>query len=40
VDKDALYANDEFLTFTGTLKLNDSNIDRLNYIMEDAKVVK
>lgn len=34
------YKMDEWLTFKGTLRLNDSDIDQLNYIIEDAEEVK
>ena len=35
-DPFVLYATDEFRSFKGTFRLNDSNIDRLNYILEEA----
>lgn len=35
-DPYVLYGTDEFRSFEGTLRLNDSNIDRLNYILEGA----
>lgn len=35
-DPYVLYGTDEFRSFEGILKLNDSNIDRLNYILEGA----
>lgn len=38
-DKDAMFANDDFLTFKGVLKINDTDIERLNYILEDAEVI-
>lgn len=40
VDRDALYANDDFHTFKGTLRINDTDIDHLNYILEEAEVVE
>lgn len=30
------FKTDEFITFKGTLQLNDSDIDQLNYILNDA----
>lgn len=33
------YYTDEYLSFTGFLKLNTSNIDKLNYILERAEEV-
>ena len=33
------YYTDEYLSFTGKLKLNISNIDKLNYILESAEEV-
>lgn len=35
-DPYVLYGTDEFRSFQGILRLNDSNIDRLNYILEGA----
>jgi len=34
------YENDEYLTFSGTLRLNAENLFELNYIIEDAEEVK
>jgi uncharacterized membrane protein YcgQ (UPF0703/DUF1980 family) len=34
------YKMDEWITFKGTLRLNDSDIDQLNYIIEDAEEVE
>ncbi|MEO0470499.1 MAG: hypothetical protein AAF206_12815 [Bacteroidota bacterium] len=34
VSYNTLYFTDEFTTFSGTLRLNDQDIDRLNYILE------
>lgn len=39
-DPEVLFANDEFRTFKGTFATNDSNIDKLNYILEEATVVE
>ncbi len=36
-DPFVMMATDEFRSFKGTLTLNDSNIDRLNYILIDAE---
>jgi hypothetical protein len=33
------YRMDEWVTFKGTLRLNDSDIDQLNYIIEDAEEI-
>lgn len=33
-----LYGTDEFRSFEGSLQLNDSNVDRLNYILVDAEL--
>ncbi len=38
-DKEALYENDEYRTFQGFLRTNDSDIDRLNYIIEQAEPI-
>ncbi len=35
-DHDQLYATDEFRSFQGTFRLNDSDVDRLNYLLENA----
>lgn len=32
----AMYVTDEFKTFTGILSLNDSDVDKLNYVLHDA----
>lgn len=34
------YKMDEWITFKGTLRLNDSDINSLNYIIEDAEEVE
>ncbi|MFK7972038.1 MAG: DUF3299 domain-containing protein [Bacteroidia bacterium] len=34
------FQTDEWVTFKGTLRLNDSNIDELNYILEEAKEIE
>ncbi len=34
------YKMDEWIKFKGTLRLNDSDIDQLNYIIEDAEEVE
>ncbi|MEL7120196.1 MAG: DUF3299 domain-containing protein [Bacteroidota bacterium] len=39
-DKSKRFNTDEVVTFEGKLKLNDSDLYFLNYIMEDAKVVR
>jgi hypothetical protein len=39
VDPKQMFANDEYRTFKGTLRVNDSDIDHLNYILEGAEVV-
>lgn len=39
-DKDQLFYTDDFYTFVGTFSLNDSDINKLNYIMQDAAVYK
>jgi len=39
-DTTAVYFSDDFKAFGGTFKLNDSDIDRLNYILEDAIQLK
>jgi len=39
-DPKQIFANDEYRTFKGTLRVNDSDIDRLNYILEGAEVVR
>jgi hypothetical protein len=33
------YKMDEWITFKGVLRLNDSDINSLNYIIEDAEEV-
>lgn len=40
VEPDQLFANDDYRTFQGTLRVNDSDIDRLNYILEGAELVE
>lgn len=35
-DPYVLYGTDEFRSFEGKLELNDSNVDRLNYLLIDA----
>ncbi|MEL7530899.1 MAG: DUF3299 domain-containing protein [Bacteroidota bacterium] len=34
--ENVLFHTDEFRTFYGSFKLNDSDVDQLNYILEDA----
>jgi len=34
------YKTDDVVTFTGTLELNDSNVDEFNYILHHAKEIK
>ncbi len=34
------YETDEVVTFVGTLKLNDTNLEDFNYILENVKEVK
>lgn len=38
VAPEVVFFTDDFKTFVGTLKLNDSDVDKLNYILEDALV--
>jgi hypothetical protein len=38
-EADQMFANDEYRTFKGTLRVNSTDIDRLNYILEGAEVV-
>ncbi len=33
------YKTDDVVTFTGTLELNDSNVDEFNYILQNAKEI-
>lgn len=40
VNAKQMFANDEYRTFKGTLRVNDSDIDHLNYILEGAEVVE
>ncbi|RMG66740.1 MAG: DUF3299 domain-containing protein [Bacteroidetes bacterium] len=37
-DTTLLFYTDEWRTFQGRLQLNDSNVDKLNYILEEAEV--
>lgn len=37
-DTTAIFYTDEWQTFQGTFRLNDSDVDQLNYILEDAIV--
>ena len=37
-DTTAVYYTDEWHTFQGTLRLNDSDVDQLNYVLEGAVV--
>ncbi|MEL6675980.1 MAG: DUF3299 domain-containing protein [Bacteroidota bacterium] len=37
VDSDQEYYTDDWRAFSGVLKLNDTDIDKLNYILEGAK---
>lgn len=37
-DPYVLYGTDEFRSFEGSLELNDSDVDRLNYILVDAEL--
>lgn len=39
-NKPPRYETDDVVNFTGTLKLNDSDVDDFNYILEDAREVK
>lgn len=39
-DTTAVYFSDEFRGFAGTLELNDSDIDHMNYILKDAFATK
>lgn len=34
------FETDEYLTFTGTLRLNQTEVERLTYILEDAKLLE
>lgn len=37
-DTSAIFYTDEWQTFQGSFRLNDSDVDQLNYILEDAIV--
>lgn len=38
-DPDLLFATDEFRSFSGVFRLNDSDYDKLNYILQDAELL-
>ena len=39
-DQKKRFKQDAMVTFAGKLRLNDSDLDYLNYILDDAVVVK